>query len=96
MEIRGLAFAVFYAASTGAGGVTGPALFGLLLGGEGRGEIVGGYLLAAGLMVGAAIVALLAAVRAERRPLEEVAPPLGTHDRDPQAPEEVTTATVVP
>jgi hypothetical protein len=88
VEIRGMAFALFYAVSTGAGGVTGPSL----LGSEQRGDIVAGYLVAAALMFAAGIVAAVLAVRAERRPLEEVAPPLGAH----QAPAEVKTATSVP
>ena len=41
-----------------------------------RGDIVLGYLFGAGLMLVAAVAALALGIRAERRPLEAVAPPL--------------------
>jgi MFS family permease len=76
LEIRALAIAVFYAIGTGLGGVAAPILFGALIESGSRGSVFAGYALGAGLMIGAAIIAALFAVRAERKPLEEVATPL--------------------
>lgn len=80
VEMRALAIAVFYAIGTGAGGIAGPWLFGALIDTGSRGSVFGGYLLGAALMLIAAIVAALFAVRAERRPLEAVARPLNAAD----------------
>ena len=76
LELRALAIALFYAVGTLLGGVGGPFLFGVLIQSGARGEILGGYLFGAALMVGAAVVELKLGVDAERRPLEEVAAPL--------------------
>ena len=76
LEVRAIAIALFYAFGTGVGGVAGPALFGALIDTGSRGSILWGYLLGGALMVGAAVVAALLAVPAERRALEDVAPPL--------------------
>lgn len=73
VELRGMAIAVFYAVGTGTGGVVAPALFGALVGTGSRGEVLHGYLLGAGLMLLAAVVAALLAVPAEGRSLEEIA-----------------------
>jgi MFS family permease len=76
LEMRAIAIALFYAFGTGIGGVAGPALFGALIDTGSRVSILWGYLLGGGLMLGAAVVAALLAVPAERRALEDVAPPL--------------------
>lgn len=76
LEMRAIAIALFYAFGTGVGGVAGPALFGALIDTGSRVSILWGYLLGGVLMVVAAMVAAVLAVPAERRPLEEVAPPL--------------------
>ncbi|HTI84087.1 MAG TPA: MFS transporter [Acetobacteraceae bacterium] len=76
LEMRAIAISLFYAFGTGVGGVVGPALFGALIDTGSRMSILWGYLLGGALMVLAAIVAAFLAVPAERRPLEEVAPPL--------------------
>ena len=76
LEMRALAIAIFYAIGTGIGGVAGPWLFGALIDTGSRTSLFGGYLFGAVLMVAAGLVAALFAVRAERRPLEDVAPPL--------------------
>ena len=78
LEMRAIAIALFYAFGTGVGGVAGPALFGALIDTGARISILWGYLLGGGLMVGAAVVAALLAVPAERRALEDVAPPLSS------------------
>jgi MFS family permease len=80
LEIRALTIALFYAFGTLLGGVGGPWLFGVLIEGEGRGGIVGGYVLGASLMVVAALVELKLGVRAEGKSLEDVAPPLSSAD----------------
>jgi MFS family permease len=76
LEIRALAIAVFFAVGTGTGGVLAPWLFGALIGTGSRDAVFDGYLLGAALMVAAAVAVIFYGVRAERRPLEEVAPPL--------------------
>lgn len=80
VEMRALAIAAFYAVGTGAGGVAGPWLFGILIDTGSRGSVFLGYLFGAALMLAAAVIAALYAVRAERRPLESVARPLNAVD----------------
>jgi MFS family permease len=76
LEMRAIAIAIFYAFGTALGGIAGPALFGALIESGSRPQILWGYLLGGGLMVAAALVAAWLGVSAERRPLEDVAPPL--------------------
>ncbi len=76
MEIRAMAIALFYAIGTALGGITGPIIFGQLIGTGDRGSLLIGYLVAAGLMVAAALVELILGVKAERRSLENIAAPL--------------------
>ena len=76
MEIRAMAIALFYAIGTALGGITGPVIFGRLIGTGDPGSLFIGYLVAAGLMGVAALVELIIGVRAERRSLESVAVPL--------------------
>jgi MFS family permease len=80
LEVRAVAIALFYAFGTGVGGVAGPALFGALIESGSRMSIFWGYLLGGTLMVGAAVVAAFLAGNAERRSLEDVAPPLSAVD----------------
>jgi MFS family permease len=76
MEIRAMAIALFYAIATALGGITGPIIFGHLIGTGDRSNLLYGYGLAAALMVVAAIAELILGVRAEQRSLESVATPL--------------------
>jgi MFS family permease len=76
LETRALVIALFYAFGTGLGGVGGPALVGALIEIGSRHQIVLGDLLGGGLMILAALVETWLGVPAERRPLEDVAPPL--------------------
>lgn len=76
LEIRAVTISMFYAFGTLVGGVGGPALFGALIDTGERSQILWGYLLGGGLMLLAAAVELKLGIAAERRPLEEVAPPL--------------------
>jgi MFS family permease len=76
LEVRAISISLFYAFGTLLGGVAGPAVFGALIDTGERSQILVGYLLGGGLMLVAAVAAAILGVRAERRPLEEVAPPL--------------------
>ncbi|GAB3657916.1 MFS transporter [Ramlibacter alkalitolerans] len=77
LEMRALSISIFYAVGTGAGGFAAPALFGALIETGSRGNVFIGYAVGAALVIVAAGVAWRYAVDAERKPLEEVAPPLG-------------------
>jgi len=77
LEMRAMAIAIFYAVGTGLGGFAGPALFGELIGTGSPAAVAAGYAAAASLMMLAGIGALRLGVDAERRSLEEIAPPLG-------------------
>jgi MFS family permease len=76
LEMRALAIALFYAVGTGTGGLVAPALFGMLIESGSRLQLFYGYALAGALMVAAAPVTLRLGVAAERRALEDIAPPL--------------------
>jgi MFS family permease len=78
LEVRALTIALFYAFGTLLGGVGGPWLFGVLIEGGARSDIVYGYFLGAALMIVAALVELKLGVQAERKSLEDVAPPLSS------------------
>jgi MFS family permease len=80
LETRALAIAFFYSVGTGVGGVAAPWLFGTLIGTGSRLNVFYGYLFAAGLMIAAALVALLYGIAAERKSLEHVAAPLSAAD----------------
>lgn len=81
LELRALAIALFYAIGTGTGGLIAPALFGILIESGSRGELAAGYALAGGLMIAAGALAWRLGVDAERRSLEEIAPPLSAAPR---------------
>ena len=76
LETRALAIATFYAVGTAIGGVLAPLLFGILVSTRSPWPLVGGYFLAAILMIGAAVVEAFFGVDAEGRSLEEIADPL--------------------
>ena len=76
MEIRAMAIALFYAIATGIGGISGPVIFGQLIGTGNATNLFIAYLVGAGFMVLAAIVELVIGVRAEGQSLENVATPL--------------------
>jgi MFS family permease len=75
LEARAMAIALFYAVGTGIAALS-PTLFGALIATHSRTNVNYGYLLGAGLMIGAGFVALALAVAAERRSLEDIARPL--------------------
>jgi MFS family permease len=78
LEMRAVAISLFYAAGTALGGFAGPPLFGAMIESGSRGALFGAYAFAAVLMCAAALVAAFLGVDAERKPLEQVCPPLGS------------------
>ena len=87
LEMRAMAIALFFAFGTAVGGVAGPTLFGALIEGGERPDIMWGYLLAAALMLLAAGTEWRLGFAAERQPLEAVATPLSAVLRpDPPEP----------
>jgi MFS family permease len=76
LEIRALAIAFFYAVGTGVGGIGAPWLFGALIDTGSRMSLFAGYLLGAGLMLAASVIAARYGVAAEGKSLEDVAKPL--------------------
>jgi MFS family permease len=76
LEARALAIAIFYAIGTTIGGVTGPVLFGYLIGTGAIVAVAGGYAVAAVLMLTAAAAEMKFGIDAEQRSLESIAQPL--------------------
>jgi MFS family permease len=76
LQMRAIAISIFFAVGTGAGGFAAPALFGALIATGSRANVFAGYAFGAVLVIAAAFVAWRWGVDAERKPLEEVAPPL--------------------
>jgi len=80
MEIRAMAIAAFYALGTAIGGISGPIIFGQLIGAAEetgtRVPLLYAYLIGAGFMIFAAIVQMILGVRAEQKSLESIAAPL--------------------
>jgi MFS family permease len=82
LELRAMAIAFFYAVSTAIGGITGPVLFGALIGTGDRGNLFIGYLAGAALMLIAGLVEFTMGVDAEAKSLEDIAQPLSAEDGD--------------
>lgn len=78
LEVRAIAIALFYAFGTAVGGIAGPVVFGALIETGERYSVLWGYLLGGGLMLVAAATMAWLGVAAERRALEDVAPPLSS------------------
>jgi len=83
LEMRAIGISIFFAIGTGAGGFIAPALFGTLIGTDSRDAVFYGYAFAAALMIVAALVAAKLGVDAERKSLEDIAPPLSTLNANP-------------
>src|SRR5688572_27932576 len=77
LEMRAVTISLFYAFGTALGGFAGPPLYGAMIEDGSRNGLFAAYALAGTLMCVAAFVAWKLGVDAERRPLEEVCPPLG-------------------
>ena len=80
LEIRAMAIAVFYALGTLVGGAVSPWLLGTLIGTGSRARVFEGYALGAVLMISAGLIEWAWGIAAERKPLEDVARPLGAAD----------------
>ncbi|MBA2351901.1 MAG: MFS transporter, partial [Burkholderiales bacterium] len=85
MEIRAMAIAFFFAIGTAVGGISGPLVFGNLIETGLTSEVLTGYLLGAALMIAAGLVEAIIGVDAERRSLEDIAPPLTQASPDASA-----------
>jgi MFS family permease len=80
LEMRAISISLFYALGTALGGFVGPPLYGAMIESGSRDGLFAAYALAGALMCVAAWVAWKLGVDAERRPLEEVCPPLGMQE----------------
>ncbi|WP_445170718.1 MFS transporter [Mycolicibacterium sp. Dal123E01] len=80
METRAMAIAFFYAVGTAIGGITGPLLFGQLIGSGERGLVAVAFLIGAVVMAIGGLVELAWGVKAEGRQLEDIAAPLTSAD----------------
>jgi MFS family permease len=78
LEMRALAISVFYAVGTATGGFLAPALFGGLIETGSRAAVFAGYACGALLVLVAAAIVLRFGLDAERKSLEEIAPPLAS------------------
>jgi MFS family permease len=78
LEMRAVAISIFYAVGTGIGGFAAPAFFGALVASGSRAQVFVGYAIGAALVLIAAVIAWFYAVDAEQKPLEAIAPPLGS------------------
>jgi hypothetical protein len=75
-----MAIAFFYAVGTAAGGISGPLVFSDLTKSGVVDDTVLAFCLGAGLMCAAGLVALVLAVNAEGKSLEDIATPLSSAD----------------
>ena len=80
LEMRAMVIGLFNAFGNGVGGIAGPVVFGALIQSGARANLLAGYLFGGALMVVAEAVELVIGVSAERRSLEEIAPPLSAVD----------------
>jgi len=86
METRALAIAFFYAVGTAIGGITGPLLFGKLIGSGKISEVATGFFIGAAVMALGGIAEIFFGVRSEQRALEDIATPLtATEGAEPSA-----------
>jgi MFS family permease len=83
METRALAIAFFYAVGTAIGGITGPLLFGKLIGSGSKGEVAIAFLIGAAVMALGGLAEVFLGVKAEGRQLEDIAKPLTVADASP-------------
>jgi MFS family permease len=73
VEMRGLSIALFYAIGIAIGGIAAPAIFGVLIESGSAARVFAGYLVGAGLMLGASAVTAVLGVSSERKSLEAIA-----------------------
>lgn len=82
METRALAIAFFYAVGTAIGGISGPLLFGELIGSGERGQVVIAFFIGAGVMAVGGITEIFLGVKAEGQSLEDIAAPLTAEEAE--------------
>jgi MFS family permease len=82
MEIRALAIAFFYAIGTAIGGIAGPLVFERLGESGDVGQVMIAYLIGAAVMAVGGIAEIFLGVRAEQKPLEEIAKPLTAEEAE--------------
>ncbi|GAA4763899.1 hypothetical protein GCM10023199_50970 [Actinomycetospora chibensis] len=82
METRALAIAFFYAVGTAVGGITGPLLFGQLIGSNDPDLVAVAFLVGAGVMALGGLAEIAFGVRSERADLEAIAAPLTAHEAE--------------
>jgi hypothetical protein len=86
METRALSIAFFYAVGTAAGGIAGPLLFGHLINTGSQSQVAIGFFVGAVVMAIGGFAELAFGVKAEQKPLEDVATPLTAEEGEPEAP----------
>ncbi|GAB3561302.1 MFS transporter [Spelaeicoccus albus] len=91
METRALAIAFFYAIGTAAGGITGPLLFGQMIGSGDRGLVAVAFYIGAAVMAAGGICELFFGVKAEGADLEDIAQPLTAGDAGGRSHDETPT-----
>lgn len=82
METRALAIAFFYAIGTAVGGISGPLLFGNLIGSGQAGQVAIAFYIGSGVMAIGGIAEITLGIKAERQQLEDVARPLTAADAE--------------
>ena len=82
MEIRALAIAFFYAVGTAIGGITGPLVFEKLGESGDVSQVMIAYLIGAAVMAVGGIAELFLGVRAEQKPLENIAKPITAREAE--------------
>ncbi len=76
LALRGQAISYFFSIGQAVGAFA-PTIFGILVGdGKSRGPLTGGYFFGAGMMIVGGLIALIFAVNAERKSLEDISEPL--------------------
>ena len=76
METRALAIAFFYAIGTAVGGISGPLLFGNLIGSGNPGQVAIAFYIGSGVMAMGGLTEIAWGISAERQQLEDIAKPL--------------------
>ena len=82
METRALAIAFFYAIGTAVGGISGPLLFGDLIGSGKPGQVAIAFYIGSGVMALGGLAEIAWGISAERRQLEDVAKPLTVEEAE--------------
>jgi MFS family permease len=88
METRALAIAFFYAVGTAAGGIVGPLLFAHLIASGSRSEVATAFYIGSAVMAVGGIAEIFLGVRAEQKPLEDVATPISAETAEGEGGEE--------